>query len=89
MQKEQAQFEYCKGIIEGNIRRYEAEYQLRHMQVQEFHKQLNSGDEGAYNQLMTAASLEEHAFKSMKKNEAALLKPYFGRVDYVDHATEK
>lgn len=89
MQKEQAQFEYCKSVIEGNIRKYEAEYELRHMQVQEFHKQLNSGDEGAYNQLMTAASLEEHAYKSMKKNEAALLKPYFGRVDYVDHSTEK
>ncbi len=89
MQKEQAQFEYCKGIIEGNIRRYEAEYELRHQQVQEFHQQLNSGDEGAYNQLMTAASLEEHAYKSMKKNEAALIKPYFGRVDYVDHSTEK
>lgn len=89
MQKEQAQFSYCKGIIENNIRRYEAEYELRHAQVQEFHKQLNSGDEGAYNQLMTAASLEEHAYKSMKKNEAALMKPYFGRVDYVDHSTDK
>ena len=89
MQKEQAQFEYCKGIIQNNIRKYEAEYELRHQQVQEFHQQLNSGDEGAYNQLMTAASLEEHAYKSMKKNEAALLKPYFGRVDYVDHSTEK
>ncbi|MBQ7918354.1 MAG: ATP-binding domain-containing protein [Lachnospiraceae bacterium] len=89
MQKEQAQFEYCKGIIQNNIRKYEAEYELRHLQVQEFHQQLNSGDEGAYNQLMTAASLEEHAYKSMKKNEAALLKPYFGRVDYVDHSTEK
>lgn len=89
MQKEQAQFEYCKGIIQNNIRKYEAEYELRHLQVQEFHQQLNSGDEGAYNQLMTAASLEEHAYKSMKKNEVALLKPYFGRVDYVDHSTEK
>ena len=89
MQREQAQFEYCKGIIQNNISKYEAEYELRHQQVQEFHKQLNSGDEGAYNQLMTAASLEEHAYKSMKKNEAALLKPYFGRVDYVDHSTEK
>lgn len=82
-------FEYCQNIIRHNVRRYEAEYQEHHTQAQELHKAINSGDVELYNQLMTATSLEEHAAQSLHKNQAALLKPYFGRIDYIDHSVKR
>ena len=82
-------FEECQNFIQHNIRRYEAEYDEYHEQTQELHKAINSGDIELYNQLMTAASLEEHAAQSLRKNLAALQKPYFGRIDYTDHTAEQ
>ncbi len=82
-------FDYCQNIIRHNIRRYEAEYDEYHEQTQELHKAINSGDIELYNQLMTASSMEEHAEQSLRKNQAALQKPYFGRIDYTDHTAEK
>ena len=88
-QKEQAHFNFCQAVIRGNITRYETEYEARHTQVQKLHKALNSGDTELYNQLMTAASLEAQAANSLRKNKAALEKPYFGRIDYTDKTLEK
>lgn len=82
-------FDYCQNIIRHNVRRYEAEYDEYHEQTQELHKAINSGDIELYNQLMTASSMEEHAEQSLCKNQAALEKPYFGRIDYTDHSVEK
>lgn len=87
--EELAHFEYCQNIIRHNIRRYEAEYEERHTQAQELYKAINSGDVELYNQLMTTTSLEEHAEQSLRKNKAALQKPYFGRIDYTDHSVER
>lgn len=82
-------FDYCQNIIRHNVRRYEAEYDEYHQQTQELHKAINSGDIELYNQLMTASSMEEHAEQSLRKNQAALQKPYFGRIDYTDHSMEQ
>lgn len=87
--EELSHFTYCQDIIRQNIRRYEAEYAERHEQSQELYKAINSGDVELYNQLMTATSLEEHAEQSLRKNTAALQKPYFGRIDYTDHSVER
>ena len=87
--EEQNHFKYCQEIIEHNISRYEAEYEERHTQAQELYKAINSGDTELYNQLMTTTSLEEHAAQALRKNQAALQKPYFGRIDYMDHSVER
>ena len=88
-QEEQIHFAHCQDIISENIRQYETEYEERHTQAQELYKAINSGDVELYNQLMTATSLEEHAAQSLRKNTAALQKPYFGRIDYTDKALEQ
>lgn len=88
MRQEQLHFQECLDIIGQNVTRYEQEYEQRHAQVQELYKAINSGDVELYNQLMTAISLEEHAASSLRKNRAAQDKPYFGRIDYTENATE-
>lgn len=88
MQLEQLHFQECLEIIGQNVTKYEQEYGQRHAQVQELYKAVNSGDVELYNQLMTTSSLEEHAAASLRKNKAALDKPYFGRIDYAETASE-
>lgn len=85
---EQRHFQECLDIIGRNVIRYEQEYEQRHAQVQELYKAINSGDVELYNQLMTASSLEEHAAASLRKNRAAQDKPYFGRIDYTESASD-
>ena len=84
MRREQEHFRMCQAVIRGNISRYKAEYEERHTQVQKLFKAINSGDVELYNQLMTVTSLEEQAANSLRKNKAALEKPFFGRIDYTD-----
>lgn len=86
LQLEQLHFRECLKIIGQNVAKYEQEYEQRHAQVQELYKAVNSGDVELYNQLMTTSSLEEHAAASLRKNRAALDKPYFGRIDYTESA---
>lgn len=88
-QQELSHFQTCQAIIRGNISRYQEEYDIRHTQVQELYRAMNSGDVELYNQLMTVASLEEQAAVGLRKNKAALVKPYFGRIDYTDYSVEK
>lgn len=87
--EELAHFTYCQDIIRHNVRRYETEYEEYHALAQELYKAVNSGDVELYNQLMTTTSLEDHAAQSLRKNQAALSKPYFGRIDYTDNSTER
>lgn len=88
-QEELEHFRYCQAVIRGNVSRYEQEYHSRHDQVQELYKSVNSGDVELYNQLMTTVSLEEQAASGLRKNRAALDKPYFGRIDYTDEQLKR
>lgn len=83
-QKEQQHLDMCLEIIRANIHLYEKEYEDRHALAQELYKAINGGDVELYNQLMTAVSLEEQAAQALRKNNAAAIKPYFGRIDYID-----
>jgi len=86
---EQAHFNECKVLIAGNITTYEEEAEHRHRETQELFKAVQAGDAELYDQLMTSTSLEEHAYNQLRKNKAALEKPYFGRIDYRDIGTDK
>lgn len=88
LQEEQDHFHMCQRVIRENISRYEKEYEERHIQVQKLFKALSSGDGELYNQLMAAANLEAQAGHSLRKNKTALIKPYFGRIDYIDKSRD-
>lgn len=88
-QQELVHFEHCQSIIRENINRYSKEYEDRHSQVRKLYRAVNSGDVELYNQLMTVSSLEEQAQAGLNKNQAALKKPYFGRIDYMELKTER
>lgn len=86
---EKEHFDRCRSLIAGNIADYEKEAESRHRETQELFEQVQAGNEELYNQLMTSASLEEHAENQLRKNKTAWEKPYFGRIDYLDCELEK
>lgn len=88
-QKELQHFSYCESMIEKNVERYQADYTALNAQALSLHKQVNSGSEELYDRLMTVRSLAEQAAISLRKNESALEKPYFGRIDYKENKAEK
>lgn len=88
-QEELLHFQECKNIIKENLSKYQQEYNSRHEEVQQLHRAIKEEDPELYNQLMTAASLEEQAALALEKNQAALNKPYFGRIDYLDESLAK
>lgn len=87
-QKELHHFQDCLTIIRENVSRYQTEYEERHKQATQLFKAVNSGDAELYDRLMTITSLEEQAAAGLRKNESALQKPYFGRIDYTDKKYE-
>lgn len=89
MLQEQSHFEECLKLIRSNVVSYEAEYEKRHAETAALFKTLKSNEPELYARAMTSASLEEHAANQLRKNEAALKQPYFGRIDYKEIKTEK
>lgn len=87
--QEQQHFSHCQEIIRKNISYYESELSLHRQAAIQLHAAINSGDLELYNQLITETNLEEHAAAALRKNRAALEKPYFGRIDYVEFPSEK
>lgn len=87
-QEEQRHFDECRELILENTAKYEAEFEERHKKTQELFRMMQGGDVELYNQMMTSASLEEHAAGQLKKNRAAYDNPYFGRIDYRDKETD-
>ncbi|MDR0948139.1 MAG: ATP-binding domain-containing protein [Lachnospiraceae bacterium] len=83
-QEEWNHFQYCIRIIAENIDKYEVEYESWHKQVQELYRSLSGGNIELYARLMTAINLQEQAATGLRKNKAALRKPFFGRIDYRD-----
>lgn len=85
--EEQKHFDACRELILENTAKYEAEFEERHQKTQALFRAMQGGDVELYNQMMTSASLEEHAASQLRKNRAAYENPYFGRIDYLDRET--
>ena len=82
-------FDNTRQIVKGNISAYEAEYEKRHLETAELLKALHGGDVELYDRMVTSRSLEENAENQLRKNRAAWLRPYFGRIDYTDSSLAK
>ena len=88
MNKEKAHFAECQQIIRENIRIAEERVEAGKKETAELHAAVSSGDVELYNQLIVSKDLLIHNENLLRKNKAALIKPYFGRVDYTEEDSE-
>lgn len=82
MKEELAYFKACKAIIRENIKSYEEKVLLGKQETENLYAAVASGDVELYNQLIVSKDMLFHNENALRKNRAALEKPYFGRVDY-------
>lgn len=72
----------CRALITENIKTYEKQFEERHKETKMLFDEVQGGNVELYDQMMTSKSLEEHSYNQLTKNQAALQRPYFGRIDY-------
>lgn len=84
---EQKHFEKCRDIIRQNIAAYQAGVEKSRKETESLFAAVSSGNVELYNQLIVSQDIQEHQEHQLKKNQAAYLKPYFGRIDYTEEET--
>lgn len=82
MKEELKHFHMCKEAIRENIESYEQKVAAGRRETEELYAAVGSGDVELYNQLIVSEDLLFRNENALRKNRAALEKPYFGRVDY-------
>lgn len=82
MEQERKHFEACRKIIAENIGLYEEKARRGKAETEALFAAVASGDVELYNQLIVSKDIQEHNERQLKKNQAAYVKPYFGRIDY-------
>lgn len=84
MNKEQKHFNDTLEIIRENVARYEERAAGLQKETKELYRAVQAGETELYGQLAAARSIQEMTERTLRKNRAALDKPYFGRVDFDD-----
>lgn len=84
---EQKHFDNCRDIIRQNISYYQASAEKSKKETETLFAAVASGNLELYNQLIVSQDIQEHQERQLKKNKAAYVKPYFGRIDYLEEET--
>lgn len=82
MKEELEHFNMCREAIRENIKGYEQKVTAGRQETEELYAAVAAGDMELYNQLIVSRDVLFHNENTLRKNRAALEKPYFGRVDY-------
>lgn len=87
--KEEQQLSRCITIIKENIDNYTAELREISSETKELYDNYRSDNPELHNELVVGLDLKSQLERSLIKNRLALKKPYFGRIDYLEHEDNK
>jgi len=83
--KEEAHLSSCEEVIQSNIDALTVQVQQMQVQTKEMYDNYRSDNPELHNELVVGMDLQSQAEKSLRKNLLAKDKPYFGRIDYMEH----
>lgn len=89
MEQERKHFQECRELIRENIGIYEEKARVGKAETEALFAAVASGDVELYNQLIVSKDIQEHNERQLKKNRAAFVKPYFGRIDYQEKESKQ
>ncbi len=72
----------CKNAIQENIKKYSDKVLEVSEETKDTYTGYQSGDSGIYGDLLVSYHLKDIYTELLRKNEAALNKPYFARIDF-------
>lgn len=84
-EKEEKQLEHCIEVIQHNIDANAAKLTEMRAETKELYDNYRSANPELHNDLVIGLSMQTQIERTLNKNLAALKKPFFGRIDYVEH----
>lgn len=88
-EKEEKQLEQCIEVIQHNIDANAAKLTEMRAETKELYDNYRSANPELHNDLVIGLSMQTQIERTLNKNLAALKKPFFGRIDYVEHEGQK
>lgn len=88
-QKEEAYLAETLCIVKRNVENYEQEISGMSEQIDEMLQHYHDNDVEVYTQLSNTVTMREHMQYALMRNQKALRKPYFGRIDFLDETLDK
>lgn len=80
---EQKNLERCVQVIKNNIAFYEKEIAIMSADIKDMYERYRDNDPEIFVELSNTITMNENMKAFLKKNQRALKKPYFGRIDIV------
>ncbi len=74
----------CLTVVRANIDKYQAEEAVLGGSIKEMYAHYHDDNPEMYIELANSITRKDNVSKALRKNLKALVKPYFGRIDYDD-----
>lgn len=87
--KEEIHLEQSVAIIQNNINGYTEKLKVMRAETKELYDNYRSNNPELHNDLVIGISMQSDVERSLNKNLSAIEKPYFGRIDYVEHEEDE
>lgn len=88
-QKEEQKLNECIEVIQKNIDDYTVKLKEISDETKELYDHYRSDNPELHNDLVIGLNMQSNIEKTLNKNLLAFKKPYFGRIDYVEHDENK
>lgn len=85
-QLEEQHLEGCLQVIKENIAAYEKDIAVMNADIKAMYERYHDNDPEIFTELSNTITMNEHMKAALAKNERALKKPYFGRIDILNEA---
>lgn len=82
--EEEEHLKDCVKIIQKNVDYYQEKERVMAAEIKEMYDNYRSDNPELHNELVIEIGMREQVVAALKKNQKALEKPYFGRIDYRD-----
>ncbi len=80
-QQEEQHLKECVQVIRQNIASYESQVAIMNKDIQRMYEQYRDNDPEIFVELSNTITMNENMKTALQKNQRALQKPYFGRID--------
>ncbi len=87
--EEEEHLRECVKVIEDNIEDYLEKYQELNSETKELYDNYRSNNPELHNDLVIGLDMKTLMERTLKRNQSALRKPYFGRIDYREMGDEQ
>jgi len=82
--EEEEHLKDCVKIIQKNVDYYQEKERIMAAEIKEMYDNYRSANPELHNELVIEIGMRDQVVAALKKNQRALEKPYFGRIDYRD-----